>query len=124
MLENSADFPPILSTLLNSPERQSFKLVVQGGKIIELSSLDETPSSRDAGMQEGWISMEIAAKRLAHGYHWMCRNWRGLGLQRRQIGRAIFFRETDIAALIERQRPTGREPGRPRKIVGIIRPQV
>jgi hypothetical protein len=110
----------VLEKLLNSSERQMFTITVEGGKLLELRAVDVEGERRDGGMQEGWISMETAAKRLAHGYHWLCRNWRELGLHRRQIGRAIFFREADIAALIERQRPSGRGPGRPRKVIGII----
>lgn len=115
------DFSAILEKLFDSPERQMFTLTVEGGKLLELRAVDAGRQSRDAGMQEGWVSMETAARRLGHGYFWLCRKWRALGLPRRQIGRAIFFKEADIAALIERQRPAGRGPGRPRKIIGIIR---
>lgn len=115
------DIASVLGRLLNSPERQTFTLTVEGGKLLELRVVAAGEKCRDAGMQEGWVSMETAANRLAHSYYWLCRKWRELGLPRRQIGRAIFFREADIAALIERQRPAGRGRGRPRKVIGVIR---
>lgn len=115
------DITTVLGELLTSPERRSFRLIVEGGKLLELREIEEEVQRRGAGMQDGWIDMDTAAKRLAHGYTWLCRKWRELGLPRRRIGRAIFFREADIAALIERQRPAGRRRGRPRKVVGIIR---
>lgn len=118
---NAPDIASVLTRLLNSTERQSFKLVVQGGKLIELSPIDSQAEDRCSEMQPGWVSLRTASKRLAHSYHWMSRHWRELGLRPRKMGCVLFFREEDIAALIERQRPMGRGPGRPRKVVGIIR---
>ncbi len=112
-----------------SPTQRFSTSASQASKHTNFISVKDLPNfqlahfSGKGRMQEGWILVGTAAKRLAHGYHWMCRNWRGLELQRRQIGRAIFFRKADIASMIERPRPVARGPGRPRKIVGIIRPQ-
>jgi hypothetical protein len=122
--ETPVDVASVLSKLLKTPERRSFKIVVQEGRLLELAEIPEANSykigDRFAAMQRGWISLKDAAKRLAHGYCWLSRSWRGMGLRPRKIGHVLFFREADIAALIERQRPLGRGPGRPRKVVGVF----
>lgn len=121
----TADVTVLLGALLNSPGRKSFKIVVQGGRLVELAEIPEANDyrigDRFAAMQGGWISLRDAAKRLAHGYCWLSRSWRKMGLRPRKVGHVLFFREADISALIERQRPLGRGPGRPRKVVGILR---
>lgn len=117
------DVASLLGALLNSQERRSYKIVVQGGNLVELSQIAEEVKDRCSELQSGWVSLRTASKRLAHSYHWLSRSWRELGLRPRKVGGVLFFREVDISALIERQRPLGCGPSRPRKVVGIIRPQ-
>jgi hypothetical protein len=121
----TADIASVLGTLLNTQDRKSYKLVVQGGKLIELAAIDEEKKVGLGGLQPGWISLRTAARRLGHGYYWLSRQrtWQRLGLRPRKVGRIVLFRESDIAAVIERQRPLGRGPGRPRKVIGIIHTQ-
>jgi hypothetical protein len=119
----TADIASILGTLLNTQGRKSYKLVVQGGRLIELTTMEEKAEDRQDGLQPGWITRRMAAMRLGHSHGWLSRRWRELGLRPRKVGRVLMFREADIAALIERQRPLGRGPGRPRKVIGIIHTQ-
>lgn len=116
----SVDVTALLGTLLSDRKRRCFRLIIEGGQLLELKEIDEQVKDRAGELQPGWVSLRTASKRLAHSYSWMSRHWRGMGLHPRKMGSVLFFKEADISALIERQRPLGRAPGRPRKIVGII----
>jgi hypothetical protein len=115
------DMASILTALLRSTERQSYRLIVHDGRLVELTRISGEVKDRSSEMQAGWVSMRTAAKRLAHSYTWMSRSWRELGLHPRRMGSVLFFPEAEIAGVIERQRPLGIRRGRPRKIIGIIR---
>src|SRR3989339_33170 len=114
-----ADIASVVGTLLNTRDRKSYKLVVHEGYLIELTLMKDKTEDRQDGLQPGWITLSTAAKRLGHSYYWLSRRWRKFGLHPRTLGRVLMFRETDIAALIERQSPLGRGRGRPRKVFGI-----
>lgn len=115
-----ADVTALLGTLLSDRKRRCFRLIIEGGQLLELKEIDEEVKDRAGELQPGWVSLRTASKRLAHSYSWMSRRWREMGLHPRKMGSVLFFKETDISALIERQRPLGHRPGRPRKVVGII----
>lgn len=116
----ASDVSSLLGALLSSQGRRCFRLIISDGQLLELKEVDEEVKDRAGELQPGWVSLRTASKRLAHSYSWMSRHWRGMGLHPRKMGSVLFFKETDISALIERQRPLGRGPGRPRKVVGII----
>lgn len=70
-------------------------------------------SPAPAPEKDAVLVLEEAASRLQHGYHWLSRNYRKLGLRPSRIGGKLLFREKDVNALITREKLCFR--GRPKK---------
>ena len=106
---SEAGLGSFLSSLVPAGRRR-YELSVEDGQLKELRRMDEP--------NNGYLGMPEAAKYLRHGYSWVSRHWRGLGLKPKRVGKTLFFAKTDLDAFIDRQR--GPRVGRRGKMVRVV----
>jgi hypothetical protein len=108
----TVDFGAVLLGMLKEPGRVSFKGVIESGRMVEFSRI------QSAAPENGYRSMRDAATYLRHGYHWLSRNWKKLGLNPKKVGKPYFFAQDDLDACIQRQR--GPRVGKRAKVVRVV----
>ena len=110
----------VLTRVLNGTGRRAYRLTMENGTMVELAALDigERTLAQGPDTNSAYLVMRNAAKYLRHGYTWISRNWRSMGLHPRRVGRVLFFARKDLDALIDKQRPQGAT--KRKKVIGIV----
>ncbi len=115
---SSTNLKELIAALLTGEGRSQYRLVVEGGKLLEIAQ-DNLSLSAGVTIKKDSMSMEETARELRHSYHWLSRNWKRIGLTPKSLGRVLFFNRKQVEGLICNL-PSKKSVGRPKKIVGII----
>ena len=114
---------PLPSTLFSDPGRHEYRLVVEGGRLVDLWAVEGSPGhpapAAQVDMDSPLLGRTEVAKLLGCHMDTISRRRKRLeagGLVgKRLIGRSIRLRREDVLAYVEREGLTGkRRPGRPR----------
>ena len=84
---------------------------IRGERVVSFRQAEpETTMSANEGE---FLDMRAAAAFLRHGYHWLSRHWKRLGLRPHPIGKILLFHKKDLEEFLGSTK-VGRGPGRPR----------